>query len=86
MLETRLGLAFLYTCNHTVSSSILKKDLLTKSRMVASVEEFADVMLKTGDIEREKTFRDIALRAPSQSAAGAALRCSKMVVVAQRRN
>lgn len=54
--------------------------------MVASAEEFADVMLKTGDIEREKTFRDIALRAPSQSAAGAVLRCSKMVTVARRRD
>lgn len=64
----------------------IKRRPAEKSRMVASAEEFADVMLKTGDIEREKTFRDIALRAPSQSAAGAVLRCSKMVTVARRRD
>lgn len=44
-------------------------------------------MLKAGYGEREeKSLRNTVLRASSESAAGAAVRCSKLSVVAQRKN
>ena len=55
-------------------------------RWILSAHEFANVMLKAGYEEKEKSFRDLVLRASSESAAGAAVRFTKMSVVARRHN
>lgn len=51
---------------------------------VLAAEEFADVMLKTSDVEKEKQLRNMALKASQESRAGASVKYSKMSVVAQR--
>lgn len=43
-------------------------------------------MLKAGDEEKEKSFKDLVSRASSEIAAGVAMRYSKMSVVARRDN
>ena len=53
---------------------------------VLSAEEFADGMLKAGYEEIEKSLRKMVLKASSEIAAGAAVRYSKMSVVARREN
>ena len=59
---------------------------MTENRWILSAEEFADAMLKAGYEGEEKSLRSMALKASSESAAGAALRYGKMSVVARRGN
>ena len=81
-------------CLHILLYSYLKtavpeiRDHFTadEDRWVLSAEEFADVMLKAGNEEKEKSLRNMVLKASSEIAAGAAVRYSKMSVVARREN
>ena len=92
MSSSAILLPFLDICLHILLHSYLKtavpeiQDHFTADgdRWVLSAEEFADVMLKAGNEEKEKSLRNMVLKASSEIAAGAAVRYSKMSVVARR--
>ena len=87
-------LPFLYLCLHIVLYSYLKTAVpeiqnhftTDGDRWCLSAEEFADVMLKAGYEEKEKSLRNMVLKASSECAAGAAVRYGKMSVVARKEN
>lgn len=55
-------------------------------RWALIAEDLADMLLKAGYEEKSKSLKNIALRASSEIASGAAVRYGKMVVVARREN
>ena len=79
-------------CLHIVLHSDIKtavpeiQDHITADgdRWCGAAEEMADVMLKAGYEEEEKSLRNMVLKASSEIAAGAVVRYGKMSIVARR--